>query len=79
MNKVPLKELKKDLSSWAEEASKGNIIEVTKYNRPYIYIVPHAQSGLFQGSKVGQGSLTSILSSGSQGKWLEYLEEDRNS
>ncbi len=79
MNKVPLKELKKDLSSWAEEASKGNIIEVTKYNRSYIYLVPHTQSGLFQGGRVGQGNLTPLLSSGSRGKWLKYLEEDRNS
>lgn len=78
MKSVPLKELKEDLSFWVEKASQGEVIQVTKYNRPYVLIAPSQVAGLIQGRHVGEGGLKSVLKEGSSGRWLEVLMEDRD-
>lgn len=79
MKNVPLKDLKENLSKWAEEASKGSEILVTKHNRPYIRLMPGEAPGLRKGSRVGVGRLEPIFSKpATHGRWLKILEEDRN-
>lgn len=77
MEKVPLKDLKENLSEWTEKAHQGAIIEVTKYNRPYIKLVPGSETGVFQGAKAGQTLPESPLRDPTGGKWLDALTEDR--
>lgn len=78
MKSVPLKELKENLASWAEEASKGETVQVTKYNRPYIVLSAGKTPGLYQGGKVGREVLRSVLKEATCGQWLRYLAEDRD-
>jgi antitoxin (DNA-binding transcriptional repressor) of toxin-antitoxin stability system len=75
---VPLKTLKENLAYWAEEASKGERVQVTKYNRPYVVLGPYEGSGLYCGSKAGREPLKSVLSQATRGKWLKVLQEDRD-
>lgn len=77
MEIVPIKDLKENLSEWAERASKGDVILVTKYNHPYIRLVPGRSSGLMEGSRVGQGVLSPALRRGAGGRALRFLTEDR--
>lgn len=79
MKNVPLKELKENLSSLAEEASRGVEILVTKHNRPYIRLMPGEAPGLRKGSRVGIGRLAPVFSKpATRGRWLKILEEDRS-
>ncbi len=78
MKSVPLKALKENLAYWAEEAAKGEVVQVTKYNRPYVMLGPSEGSGLYRGLKVGQEPLKSVLSGATKGKWLKILKEDRD-
>lgn len=77
MKSVNLKALKEDLSHWTEEAAGGEIVEVTRYNRPYVWIVPSGAQGLRSGKHVGTASISPVLEEGSKGKWLRVLDEDR--
>ena len=77
MKEVPLKELKSNLSFWAEKASKGDFIQITKYNRPYILVGPSRVDGLVVGSRIGTPLSPSLLKAASKGKWLRCLQEDR--
>ena len=78
MKSVPLKDLKQHLSQWAEEAAKGEVVQVTKHNRPYIILSPSGVSGLYCGKRAGHEPLKSILKSATKGRWLQYLKEDRD-
>lgn len=78
MKSVPLKDLKENLSSWVEKASNGDIIQVTKYNRPYVILAPGELPGLVRGRRAGQGGLTSLFKEATGGKWLKILDEDRD-
>ncbi len=55
MKKISLKELKEDLASYAESAAEGEVLEVSKYNKPYIRIVTANTSGVTIGRLVGSG------------------------
>lgn len=77
MEKVPLKELKENLSYWTEKASKGDTIEVTKYNKPYVRLVSSHPPGLTIGSKVGQPLPPSPFKKGLKVDWKKALDEDR--
>ena len=76
MKTVPLKTLKECLSEIMERASKGEIIEVTKYNRPFVVIYPATHRGLHVGSEIGRG-LKSVAKV-SEASFKEILEEDRS-
>ncbi len=77
MKIVPLLELKKRLSYWAEKAAEGERIEVTKYNKPFVYISSSEVSALHVGESIGEYSLKSALNDPTRGKWLNLLIEDR--
>ncbi|MBI4212238.1 MAG: hypothetical protein HY540_06335 [Deltaproteobacteria bacterium] len=73
---VALKELKENLAYWAEEASRGEVVQVTKYNKPYMMLVPSGQPGLRVGKNVGKSGFKPVLDKPPKG-WKEYLDEDR--
>ncbi|OGQ23476.1 MAG: hypothetical protein A3I05_07380 [Deltaproteobacteria bacterium RIFCSPLOWO2_02_FULL_44_10] len=77
MKKVPLKELKENLSHWTEEAAGGEVIHITKHNRPYVELWPAGQEHLHVGKQIGKTALKPVLKEASSGKWLEVLQEDR--
>ncbi len=78
MKSVPLKTLKENLAYWADEAAKGERVQVTKYNRPYVVLGPHEGAGLYRGKRAGLEPLKPVLKEGTKGKWLKFLKEDRN-
>jgi antitoxin (DNA-binding transcriptional repressor) of toxin-antitoxin stability system len=77
MENVPLNVLKKDLAYWTEQAAKGKVIQITKYNRPYVLLTKGQSAGLYIGKRYGRTDLSSPLKEASHGKWLQYLLEDR--
>ncbi len=78
MKKVSLKDLKENLSTWVELAHRGNPVEVMKYNQPFVMIVPLSPPDLHLGVNAGKVQLKACLKGATKGRWLDYLEEDRN-
>lgn len=55
---ITLKELKNALGEWVSRAAKGNIIKVTRYNKPYIQITGDTNgSSLWIGRFAGKKNL----------------------
>ena len=77
MKRVSLKELKQNLSSWVEVAHNGDPVEVLKYNRPFVTIVPWNPSRVRIGSKAGRSQLKPCLENATRGRWQKILNEDR--
>lgn len=77
MKKISLKYLKENLSQLTEEAAQGAQIQVTKYNKPYIYIVGMPTSSLHIGVKIGKGILKSVSKFATKGAYLAELMKDR--
>lgn len=82
MKKISLKDLKENLSTYAEEAAKGDPIQVTKYNKPFILLLGSSGTsshfGLHIGKNAGKASLESVGKTLSKGKVLDVLSEDRS-
>lgn len=77
MNLVPIKELKLDLSSYADRASKGEIIGITKYNRPYFYLYPAQDTGVSVGKWHGKKDMQPATKATAGNTALKFLLEDR--
>lgn len=73
-----LNELKKHLSDYAERAAAGEIIHITRFNRPYIVLAPDRDASLHWGELAGKSAIKPVLKKGSRGRWLKFLAEDRN-
>jgi len=83
MSKVSLKELKQDLATYAENAAGGEVVEVSKYNKPYIKLVTAATHGVIVGDLVGSSvKIKKALRAGSiklsSGAIEALLSTDRN-
>lgn len=79
MKKISLNELKIALSEYAEDAAQGEIVEVTKYNRPYIRLVGAMNEAMTVGARFGQGELRAVLKkSVPLSKILRTIEDDRD-
>lgn len=77
MKKTSLRELKEHLSDYAEQAARGETIEVTRYNKPFILLQPASNQNVSSGPAVGKHKLTPVLKGGTAGRALEFLIEDR--
>jgi prevent-host-death family protein len=80
MKHISLKTLKENLSDYTEAAAKGEVIAVTKYNRPYIVLSPSTHSiasDVHVGKSLG-APLSSIGGKTTKGKNLALLLEDRD-
>lgn len=78
MKKVPLKELKENLSYWTEIARQEGPILVTKHNVPYVSIFPPEDQKVRYGRYVGKKKVKPLLKEGICKDWLLYLQEDRD-
>ena len=77
MKSVSLKDLKKHLSEVTEQAARGEVVQVTKYNKPFVVLMGVASPAVHVGSKVGTTSLVSIGKKLTRGRFLSALKEDR--
>ena len=55
--KVSLKQLKQELSSVAAEAASGTLVEVTRYNKPFLHLLSATQSDLHVGKNASKFTL----------------------
>jgi antitoxin (DNA-binding transcriptional repressor) of toxin-antitoxin stability system len=78
MKILTLKDLKEDLAKWTELAHKGQIIQVTKYNKPYLLLAPCEDLSIRRGSLVGTSPLAPAIHLETRGTSLKFLEEDRD-
>ena len=78
MKSVPLKELKENLSQVTESAANGEVVEITRYNKPFVYITSASHPNVHHGINAGRSSLVTLGKSASQGKYLKFLKEDRD-
>jgi antitoxin (DNA-binding transcriptional repressor) of toxin-antitoxin stability system len=76
MNLVPLGDLKRHLARWTEKAARGEVVHITKFNRPYVVLAPERDAAVHWGRKLGE-PLRAIARAASRGKFLEFLLDDR--
>lgn len=74
---APMQELKEHLSALAEKAASGEIVEITKHNKPFIRLMPAAEPAMRTGRFVGKKSLKSVVSKNTGGAFLALLQADR--
>ena len=78
VEKVPLKDLKQNLSHFAKLAADGKVIEVTKHNRSYVQLVRYQNPSIHFGSLYKKRSLGPCLSKArKKNSSLKTLLEDR--
>ena len=77
MKKVSIQELKRNLSALIREASSGVRILVTRHKEPVAYLDSAELEHLHVGRRYGQGRLVPLLRSGTRGRYLEVLKDDR--
>jgi prevent-host-death family protein len=77
MKVVSILELKRRLSAILAEAAVGVRIVVTRHGKPVVTISSAGSDHLHVGSKVGRGSLKPLFRRATEGKYLEFLAEDR--
>lgn len=72
-----MQELKTHLSALAEKAANGEIVEITKHNKPFIRLMPAVESAMRMGRFVGKKSLKTVVSKNTAGAFLKALQADR--
>lgn len=78
MKSVPLKDLKNNLAGFAEMASHGETILITKHNKPYVRLSAANEPDVRVGTRFAKGRLRPCLKSAkTRGQYLRYLLEDR--
>jgi prevent-host-death family protein len=77
MEKVPVHELKENLSAYLARAEAGESLVVTRHGRPVVRISAIATPHVQVGSRVGQLVLKPVIRGGLGGRALEILREDR--
>ena len=77
MKTVSIDELKRNLSSFIDQASAGARILITKHRRPVAALSAADMEHVHIGARFGQGTLKSLLRAPTQGKYLEVLAYDR--
>jgi prevent-host-death family protein len=77
MKKVTMKDLKKDLSSVIGQAEAGRSILITRHNDVVAIVGPARPAGVHRGHDAGTGRLRPALKSGTKGRYLSVLTEDR--
>lgn len=78
MEKVPIKALKQRMAHFLEFAAKGHILQITKHNKPYVFVVPFSDPSIHIGSAVGQKALRAGKKIRLKKSIELYLSEDRD-
>jgi prevent-host-death family protein len=77
MKTVSIDELKRNLSSFVDQAAGGARILITKHRRPVASLSPADLEHVRVGMRFGRGTLKPLLKAPTQGKYLEVLGADR--
>jgi prevent-host-death family protein len=77
MKSVSIQELKRHLSSFIEQAARGNRIIITKHHKPVASLSSADGEHLHVGPKYGRGTITPLLDAPTDGTYLEVLDDDR--
>ena len=77
MKTISIQDLKKRLSALIDEAAGGETLVITRHRRAIAHITPANGKHLTVGVRAGKDELRPLLSNGSNGRYLEVLEEDR--
>jgi prevent-host-death family protein len=77
MKRVPIQDLKAQLSAAIVEAESGNTIIVTRHNEPVAQLGPARPQHIQRGEKVGTGQIKPALRRATKGRYLTVLDEDR--
>jgi antitoxin (DNA-binding transcriptional repressor) of toxin-antitoxin stability system len=79
MKKVSIYELKTDLAAIIAEAEAGTEILVTRHNKPVARLTRPSGTGIHCGPDFGKGNLQPAVINRTAGRYLEVLEQDRQS
>ena len=74
---VSIKDLKAKLSAMVAEAESGDTIIITRHNAPVAQLRPAQAQSVHRGKNVGSGRIRAAVKSGTKGRYLEVLLEDR--
>ena len=77
MKMVSIQDLKASLSAMVAEAESGGTIIITRHNAPVAQLSPARTQPVHRGKDVGSGRIKPAVKSGTKGRYLEVLLEDR--
>jgi antitoxin (DNA-binding transcriptional repressor) of toxin-antitoxin stability system len=77
MPDISVQDLKARLSSAIAEAEAGRTLVVTRHRTPVAQLGPATPAAVRRGSLVGRGRLTPAIKSGTRGRALAALLDDR--
>jgi prevent-host-death family protein len=77
MKMVSIQALKARLSAVVAEAESGDTIIITRHNTPVAQLSAARTESVHYGKNVGRGRIRPALKSGTKGRYLEVLLEDR--
>jgi len=66
------------MAHFLELAAQGQILEITKHNKPYVFVVPTSDPSVHRGTAVGQKSLRVGKRVRLRKSLDVYLSEDRD-
>ena len=77
MSEISDQELKARLSGAIAEAEAGRTLVITRHRTPVAQLGPATAAAVRRGSRVGRGQLVPALETGTRGRALAVLLEDR--
>jgi antitoxin (DNA-binding transcriptional repressor) of toxin-antitoxin stability system len=77
MVSVSIQVLKAQFAHWAAKAVKGEAVQITRHNRPYVMLTGCSSSHVYVGPEVGKRGLRPAIKGGTNGQWRRVLDEDR--
>ena len=77
MSEISIQDLKARLSAAIAEAEAGETLVITRHRTAVATLGPAASLALRRGTRVGRGSLVPLFSTGTRGRALAALLEDR--
>jgi prevent-host-death family protein len=77
MSEISIQDLKARLSGAIAEAEAGETLVITRHRTPVAHLGPAVVAAVRRGSRVGRGRLMPALKSGTRGRALAALLDDR--
>ncbi len=77
MKTVSIDELKRNLSSFIDQAASGERIVITRHRRPVASLAPAGSEHVHVGARFGRARLKPVLKGPTKGAYLDVLIEDR--
>ena len=78
MISVSIEGLKKNLAAVLKRAVRGEVIQITRHNRPVALLVGEDRVNVHYGARSASATLTPLLHRASAGRYLEVLDQDRD-